>query len=565
MSLESYKPIWPETVIFWGAGATSALNMHTTDELGQAIYCLARRNKKLTDRVEAAFRRTKMLNCIADLLIILGDDEIGAAAFPSEEQTAALNRQFDGLSAFEQEQRGRELRYTYDWGTLRQLIHICPGHNEQFLRLQDLFNLLDMHIMSRHGFYVYGDNSEGQRFIPPEALVLARNALIMLIGLLHFHDYQTTLEQNGTIYEQYIGFAEILAEMMQQEGLRFYEKSHRFSQRKFYLFSYAIINMNWDAILLWLVFNAHRRLNNASDVPLIDNPAVPLKLFHDLSHFMGVRRIDSNNPDVWYPLNESVVQRLNDPDQKSSRRVRIGKFYFPHGCSGWRECPSCGKLTMYLGDQWQYNSVSLFPPPLLPKFSAGWYKPRSLEEKIAHGQGRSDTVQCAYCGTLTELRHTPLVMQSNFKGNHPPFLEEIQRDMRIALEKAEHIVMMGYTLPSDDVIYRSLLSARQKRYKGKGPYCSVIVGKHDNAPDCWLCGEELSDYMQRIRNQESESSFVKAVEAAQEIFGPDRVRGYARGIPNVFINERGMTEKGRVIELLYPKECFPKQFAMREH
>ncbi|WP_195962657.1 hypothetical protein [Clostridium tyrobutyricum] len=42
--------------------------------------------------------------------------------------------------------------------------------------------------------------------------------------------------------------------------------------------------------------------------------------------------------------------------------------------------------------------------------------------------------------------NTPIVMQSNFKGKYPPSIENIKRDMRISVENAEHIILMGYTV-----------------------------------------------------------------------------------------------------------------------
>lgn len=90
-----------------------------------------------------------------------------------------------------------------------------------------------------------------------------------------------------------------------------------------------------------------------------------MKLFHDLAHFMAVRKIDGDNPSHWFPMNETAVQRLNDPEHVTSRRVRVGKFYFPHGCHGFRECPNCGKLTFYLGSKWKLDSPDLFPLKLL--------------------------------------------------------------------------------------------------------------------------------------------------------------------------------------------------------
>ncbi|MBE1555394.1 hypothetical protein H4683_002499 [Filibacter limicola] len=98
--------------------------------------------------------------------------------------------------------------------------------------------------------------------------------------------------------------------------------------RDFYLFSYAVISMNWDPIFLWLIFNAHKELNDECPPYIGDSPA-PMKLFHDMAHFMAVRVIDGPTPEAWFPMNETVVQRLNDPDHSTDRRIRIGKFYSP--------------------------------------------------------------------------------------------------------------------------------------------------------------------------------------------------------------------------------------------
>jgi endogenous inhibitor of DNA gyrase (YacG/DUF329 family) len=515
---------------------------------------LAEQGKNLENKVKLEFNSRLMSLYMVDLLTILGDGDDGSEAFPSRLEVEALTRQFPALSKEERMLRGRELRGMYDWGTLQQVVHICPGHDAQSFKLQDLFNLLDMHIQSRHGFYVYSNNITGQRFVSPEALVLARNALVMLIGLLHFHDYHKTVQQEGSYMSQYIGFAEILTRLMQEEGERLYRQGYSFDKRQFYLFSYAIINMNWDPILLWLISNAHKNANRNNRVRWIDHPPVPLEMFYDLGYYMGVRPVDSTDINVWYPFNEAVVQRTNNLNHPASRRVRIGKIYFPHGCSCWRECPNCGKLTMYLGEEWQYASTSLFPPPLLPAFSADWRNSRSQEEAKARQRGMADVIQCVHCGTLTEFRHTPLIMQSNFKGGYAPFLEEIQRDMRIALENAQHIVLMGYTLPIDDVIYRSLLSARQKREQG--PFCSVIVGCKEAAPDEWLTGKKLIEYLEKERLQDKQSSFVTAVESAQAIFPEGHVRAYAHGIPQVFLGVNQEASYDKIVDLLYPKERF---------
>lgn len=562
MDLNSYKPIWPETVIFWGAGATRAINLRTTYEIANALADLAgKRDKKVStfDRVSKVIKDPGMIELVVDLLQLIGDEPTSGKTDES-----VIQKHIGKITGFGRqiaEKRLRSLKYSYDWRTLRELIWICPGANTKSFQLQDLYNLIDMHILNGQGFYVYGTNQGGLlRFIPPEGLRPARNALVMITGLIHFVDYHLALKYNKKIINQYVSFADTLAELMQEEGLRLLEQGYSFEERSFYLFSYAVISMNWDPLLLWFIFNAHKRSNHIPKVKYVGAPPVEMRLFHDMGHFMGVRQVNSDSPSVWFPLNETVVQRLNQLKYQSSRRVRIGKFYFPHGCYGWRECPNCGKLTMHLGNEWSDDSPSLFPPQLLSFLNEPWHAPRSIEEKAAYNRGIFDYLQCAHCGTITELRHTPLIMQSSFKGNHPPFIEEIQRDMRIALEKARHVVLFGYTLPQDDFIYRSLLAARQKR-EGQEPFCTVIVGKDTNAPDSWLESDNLVHYLETLPD---DNSFKRAIKSAQDIFGLDRVRGYARGIPDVFSDHtKNFASKEKVMELLYPRKEFPNNLISR--
>ncbi|WP_147564372.1 hypothetical protein [Clostridium tyrobutyricum] len=78
-------------------------------------------------------------------------------------------------------------------------------------------------------------------------------------------------------------------------------------------------------------------------------------------------------------------------------------------------------------------------------------------------------IQCPFCGIMVSSINTPIVMQSNFKGDYPPSIENIQLDMGISANRAEHIILMGYTLPKEDVIYRTMFSAKINR---ENHFCS---------------------------------------------------------------------------------------------
>lgn len=292
-----------------------------------------------------------------------------------------------------------------------------------------------------------------------------------MLNTLFFVDWQTALSSDRSELEKHLGFARLLTEHHQEVGLTLAAKLQRLDTRDFYLSDIAFASLNYDPVALWAQFIANRDAN--LDPPCIGIPREPLKIYHDFGIFMAVSTIDPKTGEdeekerVWYPLNEASAQRLNDRDH-SSRRVRINKFLFPHGCLCWRECPSCGKLTAYMGKKWEFFSRALIPPPPLRGFAeqarlADEMEPETGEEQKAWARGEVDARACVHCEEMTYAQHTQAVMQSNFKPTPPSFIEEVQRDLRVVTQSAKHIILMGYSLPPDDVSYKAFFQLVDKR------------------------------------------------------------------------------------------------------
>jgi hypothetical protein len=285
-----------------------------------------------------------------------------------------------------------------------------------------------------------------------------------------------------------------------------------------------------------------------------------VKLFHDPGQVLALRRVErKRGTEIWYLFSEAAAQRINDPQHVVDRRVRLGKFYMPHGCLSWRDCPNCGRVTVCLGDEWRFDSDTLLPPAVIAIPGAN-HQSRSACEGDARKRGHLDAVQCSYCGEMTYMRDTPLIVQSSFKGNHPSYLEEIQRDMRICLENTKHVVLLGYSLPADDVIYRAMLSARRARTKPP-VYCSVVVGT--TGPNRWITDSEISEYAKEHKHEPA--SGAQTIQAAIDIFGEKRVRAYTAGIPQVFGSP---PNRELVLHLLYPEgvgiDCFKPYGVFRD-
>jgi hypothetical protein len=445
-----------ETLIFWGAGATASLGLRTTQGQTDAISHLVK-TENLHDRVSKILRDSdEWCGPLTDLLLVLGEEtqDIYSVSNAARE---AMSRHWGDHTPSALDARIHKLRSLFDWPALQAVVRACPGFKtEGQLKLQDIFNLIDLHAHSNHGFPV---SELPERFLPPMRLVAARRALQLIINTLFFIDWHTALatERRRAELSKHLGFARLLTEHHQQRGLQLAGTRAHFDSREFYLGDIAFASLNYDPVALWAQFIANRDGNR--NPPFIGVPRVPLKIFHDFGIFMAVSTIDppTNDADkkerVWYPLNEASAQRLNDREHES-RRVRINKFLFPHGCLCWRECPSCGKLSVYMGKEWAFLSPALIPPPPLRGFverAGTTLRAETPEEDQAWNEGSVDARACVHCGELTFAEHTPVVMQTNFKTPPPSFIEEVQRDLRVATQSAKHIILMGYTLPPDDV------------------------------------------------------------------------------------------------------------------
>ena len=535
------------TVIFWGAGATAALGMQTTGQQTEALRKLAPWQEdrlSLAQRIEDALgvkAEEPWTSALHDLLTILGDGD------KPEAMKAMCRNWRHGADDDEIRNRIVTLRTLYDWPALKAVINVCPGVQGvgDGFQLNDLFNVLDMHGQSGHGFHV-----EESVFLTPQQVLGARNALKMLLQTTLYVDWHYGRKANRGVLEHYYDFAKALGRRMQRRGLVL-AGSTRFDSRNFYMGDVSFVSTNYDPIALWCQFVANRNLNKSKNVPHVGCPASKLQIFHDLGHFVGGSRVkkkeglDSETP--WHPMNETSAQRLNDPDHRSGDRIRISKFLFPHGCLWWRECPNCGKLSSYMGDAWEWDSLTLIPPPPLKAFVRDVeFRHRFEAEYNAWGEGGVDARACVHCQTLTYAHHTQTLMQSSFKGPPPPFLDEIKRDLRIAVQNADHIVLMGYSLPRDDVDYRAFFAARRRLDPDNPVKCSVVSRLNEHSPQYW-CGP--SEWQAMLQDMDEGKAPRITLEAARDLFGKDNVRFYGCGIPNVFL-DGGMVTDSAVDDLL---------------
>lgn len=276
-----------KTVIFWGSGATASLGMRTTAQQAKLVCKLAgvegnSSEATLQERVRQALGDIDdetWVSAFCDLLIVLGDSD--AEGVPPDaitsEQMDAMRRNSTDAPSDELRSRTYRLRSLYDWPALKAVIAVCPKNEEGIVDLPDLFNILDLHDRSDHGFRVRAKNLS-EEFLTPNRVRGARDVLKLILQAMFYVSWQHCRREKTGDLQRHYEFATKLGERMQRQGRELVDQGVAFDDRGFYLGDVAFASMNYDPIALWMQFLANRKLNYMATVPHVGCPALRLQI-----------------------------------------------------------------------------------------------------------------------------------------------------------------------------------------------------------------------------------------------------------------------------------------------
>lgn len=546
----SFRPINSEVLVCIGAGATAALGMPQTDTQTQIFRKL--QEGKDVEQVLGNYFDNENLKKVCHLLKILEGSENDIGNLQVTRQNIDHARDIFGMDKGEDILRTRilELRRDYDWNALKKILAICPHNDQNDNLIRDAYSIIDKKLLAGQSVKVStGSSQKGPESFSVSRIQGARNFLTLFINLLFAAAwFKIATREKAAEFKRYQQFLNTFGRMMQEEGRKFHSQRCPLERREFYLFSTSFVSFNFEMVFPWILMNSHRQLNH--DGSYIGSH--PLKLWLDFGCEHRGRKRQGEKIVPTIEFTESVASRENENNHIGSELNRMGKFYFAHGSSNWRECPNCGRMTFFNGgNNWNYTDRRLIPPfpiPLFDEVEDGNLtgRERQLREKRLH----FDSLQCMHCGSETFAFSAPMIMQTQYKSTPTSFLEEIQRNVKVSLEKARHIILLGYQLPPDDVVWQQTFAeaVRSRIDTEEAAYCSVVVGIRGNSE--WLYGEKLNTFIcQHKGKQNSQEYGIPAIQNAMAIFGSEKVRAYTGGIPQVF----GIGDETAVNELLYPK------------
>ena len=545
----SYTPTHSEVLVVIGAGATAALGMPATDVQSKILRALSDDSKpnEVHSFLEKYFSGNDLEKFTDFIEFLDGCEESNFLVTDSDLENA---RVAFGKSGYERLLKNRllELRSEYDWNALMKIIKICPHNEREDNLIRDAYSIIDGKLLSHQSLKVCCGSECKEEILPPARLQGARNFLTLFVNMLFAGAWdKITQGYKEEEFARYKKFFNSFDRLMQKEANEFH---HRYPvhTRDFYLFTTSFVSFNFEMVFPWIFMNSHYELNHHP--PYIQDH--PLKLWLDYGVEHRGRKIEGNRIEATLEFTESVASRENEDDHIGTPLNRAGKFYFAHGSSNWRECPVCGRMTFFHGNNhWgDYKSKQLIPSFPIPLFDSD----KIEENEFTHQENnwrkelKYDSLQCMHCGSETKAFDAPMIMQTMYKSTPTSFLEEIQRNVKVSIEKARHIVLLGYSLPVDDTIWQhAFAEGVRSRQEGNEAFCSVVVGYMGEKR--WLCGEELMHFVDAHRKADDSAPWgADAIENAIAIFGKEKVRAWTGGIPQVF----GECTEMDVKELFYP-------------
>ena len=545
-----YTPTNSETLVFIGAGATASLGMPSTDEQTKIFRDLCGNEKTKEEILSSYFSGSDLTKVIAFLDFLDSDNFFEVRKIDLQNAEIVYGKQEEELLR----NRILELRTEYDWNAAKKVLNICPHNRGKDNLICDVYSIIDGKLLSHQSLKVKDCRNKSDNDISSEAILSpsrlqgARNFLMLFVNMLFSAKwYKITNGEKSEEFEKHKKFINSFDRLMQKEARQFHGTYPKQS-RDFYLFTTSFVSFNFEMVFPWIFMNSHYELNHHP--PYIQDH--PLKLWLDYGVEHRGRKLVDGKIVPTLEFTESVASRENEDEHIGTPVNRAGKFYFAHGSAAWRECPVCGRMTFYFGtseNKWSYKSSELIPPFPIPIFESEKITALTVQEKEWRKNLRYDSLQCMHCGSQTKASDAPMIMQTMYKSTPTSFLEEIQRNVKVSLEKARHIILLGYRLPPDDTIWQHAFAEgiRARTETENAAFCTVVVGH--KGEEKWINSDELERYVELYRKADDADSWgIVAIENAIAIFGKDKVRAWTGGIPQVF----GECTEKNVKDLFYP-------------
>ncbi|TYC85952.1 hypothetical protein FXB42_08815 [Acetobacterium wieringae] len=206
-----------KTVLIFGAGATAALGMPPTEKQND-------------------FFRTFFFSDVIDL--------------KNHDLTEQDVKQFAALKKLKAENE-------FNIEDLINFVKYFFIEDEESFKMIDLYNLIDIQIHKGFNLTMYESESGDKKTLYPHQLVQYRKGI--LVVLQEYFSMQIKKAQQKDEFDLYVDFFQEMGKvLLQEKGELILEGLDLLRDSDFVFSNFSYLSFNWDVLLLWSMFIAHR-------------------------------------------------------------------------------------------------------------------------------------------------------------------------------------------------------------------------------------------------------------------------------------------------------------------
>lgn len=289
-----------------------------------------------------------------------------------------------------------------------------------------ILNLIDFHLSNN----IHLKISEKEYLSISDLKEIRKEFTVILFEHFYNEIFKSTTEENYLKYLKLVHFYERLA---RNELDKKTDITLNFEERENFIASYSIVNFNWDLFSLIPIIEAHGKINKENNYYLATENNPQLRIYSDF----GCEYAHSDIKTGWYPHTEAVAANMNKKSVKASRKSILVKCIFPHGLMNLYRCNECGKHVMDLGDLFLNEKI---------------VKKNFIENR------KKIAFSCPFCDYIIKNEDFEILVQTNFK-NKSSYFDELMINMESQVRNSDELIFIGYSLPDDDFIYRTLFKS----------------------------------------------------------------------------------------------------------
>lgn len=319
------------------------------------------------------------------------------------------------------------------------------------------------------------------------------------------------------------------------------------TNRNWFTLPVKFLTFNWDPFLPFILFKVNRNINYEEENRALEYDLI-LQFYTDIGIsgpviYLAESKDSSEGyhlatDDMAFQVNYLTKRSYTEKTKILSNVVyKLTKLYAVHGLFNLRMCPHCHQVFFIMPTRIRDTDIytlkgiqDIFLSDLIPsqrdfRKVINKYKRKYFYEP--YKLGKPDMLLCPVCNYPTYFEDIPLSVQTIFKLDEPDFLKKTKLKAFTEFIKANHIIVIGYSFPQDDMLNNyllQLLSISPEIKDKKEKKISVIIYNSSLRDKVWY---KLSEIEKVQDNLEININFLK------NFFIEENIRISFLGFPDI--------------------------------